>query len=204
MWAVAGVHPEHRRQLCDWIVSRGDRLVILDRYDKLPVRVGVDEPERVGVDRLLNAVAAKAKLAPGQPAVLVDAGSAVTVDWLDEEHVFRGGTIFPGIRLMTRALHAYTAQLPDVRVGPPAPAACRADRRSRRCRPASSGRWSAASKRSPAGCANPRRPRLHLFLTGGDAEWIVGAARRGGSKRRGRVRFRADGVAAARRSKGCC
>jgi len=173
-WAVAGVHPERRDQLCAWILARGDRLVLLDHYSRLPLQVGVDEPERVGVDRLLNAVAATAKLPPHQPAILVDAGSAVTVDWLDEEHVFRGGSIFPGVRLMTRALHDYTAQLPDVQIGPPAPALP-----GRSTIPAIQAGvfWAVVGgvekiidrlRRSAPGMP-------HVFLTGGDAEWIVGA-----------------------------
>ncbi len=55
----------------------------------------------------------------------MDAGSAVTVDWLDESGAFAGGAIFPGIRLMTQALHDYTALLPLVKVehaNPPLPA----------------------------------------------------------------------------------
>lgn len=121
-WAVAGVHPERCGRLRDWIVSRGDRAVMIDRYDLLPLTVDVDEPRRVGLDRLLNAVAAKSRLPPGRPAVLVDIGSAVTVDCLDERHVFRGGAIFPGLRLMTKALHDCTALLPAVEMGPSAPA----------------------------------------------------------------------------------
>ena len=53
--------------------------------------------------------------------MLVDAGSAVTVDWLDETHAFRGGAIFPGLRLMAEALHDYTALLPRVTIAVPVP-----------------------------------------------------------------------------------
>jgi type III pantothenate kinase len=173
-WAVAGVHPRRCDRLRDWIVSHGHRVVMIDRHDRLPIQAVVDEPGRVGLDRLLNAVAAKKRLPPGQPAILVDAGTAVTVDWLDEAHAFRGGAIFPGFRLMARALHKHTALLPEVTVGPPAPAlpgrstvpAIRAgvfwavlggvELIARRLRQAS-----------------PRPP--HVFLTGGDAEWVEGA-----------------------------
>jgi type III pantothenate kinase len=173
-WAVAGVHPERCQRLHDWLVGRGDSVVMLDRYDRLPLTVGVDEPERVGLDRLLNAVAAKKELGPRQPAILVDAGSAVTVDWLDEEHVFRGGAIFPGVRLMARALHEYTALLPEITVAPPVPALP-----GKSTVPAMQAGvfWAVlggidmiARRLRKAGTRVPL-----VFLTGGDARWIVDA-----------------------------
>jgi len=50
------------------------------------------------------------------PVVIADIGSAVTVDWLDENGVFKGGAIFPGLRLMAKALNDYTALLPVVEI----------------------------------------------------------------------------------------
>jgi type III pantothenate kinase len=70
---------------------------------------------------LLNGVAASHRLPAGGAAVLVDAGSAVTVDWLDESGAFAGGAILPGLGLMARALHEYTALLPLVQVAHPNP-----------------------------------------------------------------------------------
>ena len=127
--------------------ERGHRVVVLSKAEQLPLEVRVDRPDAVGIDRLLNAVAAKKRLAAIEvvapvpvgrrrgpraakrkhpvvhsPAVLVDAGSAITVDLLDENHVFRGGSIFPGLRLMGQALHDYTALLPLVEVREPVPA----------------------------------------------------------------------------------
>jgi type III pantothenate kinase len=97
----------------EWIESRGDPLLILSNSN-LPLDLAVDFPDQVGIDRLLNAVAAKFQ-GPG-PAVIIDAGTAVTVDWLDEQGVFRGGSIFPGFRLMTQSLCDYTARLPLVTI----------------------------------------------------------------------------------------
>jgi len=124
-WAVASTHPTRRTEFIHWAESRGDRVVVLDSTSKMPIVADVDEPGRVGIDRLLNALAAKSHLKPGQPAIMVDAGSAVTVDLLDENGHFAGGTIFPGFRLMALSLREHTAQLPLVDVsaefpsGPP-------------------------------------------------------------------------------------
>jgi type III pantothenate kinase len=120
-WVVASVQPQRSECFRRWIEEYGDRVTQLQFASQLPLAVGLEKPDHVGIDRLLNAVAAHSILPPGRPAILVDAGSAVTVDWLDETHTFRGGAIFPGLRLMAEALHQYTALLPRVAVTVPVP-----------------------------------------------------------------------------------
>jgi type III pantothenate kinase len=124
-WAVSGVHPHRRDRLMEWIKERGDAVVLVDDWRSLPLPVRLDHPEKVGIDRLLNAVAVKERLrgssSEGIPAVIVDAGSAVTVDWLDDSGAFSGGAIFPGVRLMAHALHDYTALLPLIEIAGPVP-----------------------------------------------------------------------------------
>jgi type III pantothenate kinase len=113
-WAVAGVHPKHVDQLVTWLRERKSAVHVIADYRELPLRINVDAPEKVGIDRLLNAVAAVARVPLGSPTVIIDAGSAVTVDLVDETSTFRGGSIFPGLRLMAQALHQFTAKLPLV------------------------------------------------------------------------------------------
>ena len=122
VWVIAGVHPQRGQRLHDWLTGHGQEVRVLAGHAMLPLVVNLERPDRAGIDRLLNAVAAKSKLPPGRGAVLIDAGSAVTVDWLDESHTFQGGCIFPGLDLMAEALHRYTALLPRVAVGRPIPA----------------------------------------------------------------------------------
>jgi type III pantothenate kinase len=121
-WVVSGVNPKTRTALIDWLRNHGQHVHLLDDPGQLPLRVKLDRPDHVGVDRLLNAVAANSRRPEGTPAVLIDAGSAVTVDWLDEEGAFCGGAIFPGLRLMTMALHSYTALLPLITINNSSPA----------------------------------------------------------------------------------
>ena len=120
-WVLTSVRPQRCGRLRDWLLAQGHRVVLLERAEQLPLATRVVEPNRVGIDRLLDAVAAKRRLPLGQPAVLVDAGSAVTIDWLDESHVFCGGAIFPGLRLMAQSLNDYTAFLPVVTIHEPIP-----------------------------------------------------------------------------------
>jgi type III pantothenate kinase len=119
-WVIASVRPERSERLKAWLEARGHRVRLLSIKD-LSLRVDLEHPEKTGIDRLVNAVAATTRLAPGEPAVLVSAGSAVTVDLLDASHTFRGGTISPGLDLMAEALHRFTALLPRVTVTLPLP-----------------------------------------------------------------------------------
>jgi type III pantothenate kinase len=113
-WIVAGVQPARRDALVAWLRERSESVSVLILHAELPLAVDVEVPERVGIDRLLNAVAANRRRPDNVAAVLIDAGSAITVDYLDGKGVFKGGAIFPGFRLMAQALHDYTALLPAV------------------------------------------------------------------------------------------
>lgn len=76
-----------------------------------PFVLSVREPEKVGPDRLCAVAGAWSE--GSREAVIVDAGTAVTIDLLSGG-AFRGGSIFPGITLLAGALHARTALLPLV------------------------------------------------------------------------------------------
>lgn len=116
-WVLSGVHPARRTQLAEWLRAGHFEVYLLDCFQHLPLPVQVEHPERVGMDRLLNAVAANARRNPGEAAIIVDAGSAVTVDLVDAAGAFRGGAILPGLGLMAKALRDFTAQLPLVDMG---------------------------------------------------------------------------------------
>src|SRR5262249_47039257 len=76
---------------------------ILSHHD-LPIVARLDFPDRVGLDRLAAAVAANVLRTAGSPAIVVDAGSAVTVDLVGTDGAFEGGTILPGFRMSAEAL----------------------------------------------------------------------------------------------------
>ena len=111
-WLVASVHPARLTQFREWAASRGEPVSVIDNYQQLPLQVEVETPTAVGIDRLLNAVAVKERLPKGTPGVIVDVGTAVTVDLLSPFHAFVGGAILPGPRLMFESLHRQTAKLP--------------------------------------------------------------------------------------------
>jgi type III pantothenate kinase len=113
-WAAASVNPPRLQRFAEWVRNRGERLVVIDDFRRLPLRVDVDEPGAVGIDRLLACLAARRRVEPDRPAIVISAGTAVTVDLIDETDTFRGGAILPGPWLMARSLHQYTAKLPLV------------------------------------------------------------------------------------------
>ena len=116
LWVVAGVHPERRDCFVRYPQLRGDRVQVLTRAVSLPLVVRLEKPDHAGIDRLLDAVAANNRRIAGRSAVVVDAGSAITVDALDTDGAFVGGAILPGLRLMAAALHEHTALLPRIEV----------------------------------------------------------------------------------------
>ncbi|HKW15566.1 MAG TPA: type III pantothenate kinase [Candidatus Krumholzibacteria bacterium] len=85
-------------------------LVVTSRV-MLPVKIATRRPARVGVDRICAACGALA--GGGRNAIVVDAGSAITVD-LVLDNRFLGGLIMPGPQMMLSAMHRFTAQLPDL------------------------------------------------------------------------------------------
>lgn len=84
----------------------------------IPIGRKLDGGAFVGEDRLLAAAAAYDKFK--QAVIVVDAGTAVTVDFVDGEGTFHGGAILPGMRMMLQALHEHTAQLPGLEPAAPA------------------------------------------------------------------------------------
>ncbi len=79
----------------------------------LPIAVATAEPEKTGVDRVLNVAAAYEQLK--KACVVVDAGTATTVDFCDDQGTFLGGCIVPGATLQASALHRVAPQLPELR-----------------------------------------------------------------------------------------
>jgi type III pantothenate kinase len=74
----------------------------------------VGQPQEVGADRLVNTVAAHDRY--GGPLIVVDFGTATTLDVVDRGGNYIGGVIAPGINLSLAALHMAAAKLPSVRI----------------------------------------------------------------------------------------
>ncbi|WP_179945466.1 type III pantothenate kinase [Spirosoma radiotolerans] len=98
-----------RRQLTEL----GSDFWILDNQTAVPIRKGYDTPATLGADRVAAAVGA-VTLFPDQACLVLDLGTCLTADLVDQDAVFQGGLISPGLRMRFRAMHEQTARLPLV------------------------------------------------------------------------------------------
>ncbi len=83
---------------------------ILTHKSELPFKNEYETPETLGTDRIA-AVAGAFLHFPGEKILIIDAGSAVTYDYLSRK-TFKGGNISPGLSMRFRALHRFTGKLP--------------------------------------------------------------------------------------------
>ena len=114
--AVASVVPALTGAV-EAIAERRDRPLLVASAGTVPLAVRVDRPDDVGADRLVNALAA-ARL-HGTPAVVVDFGTATTLDCVASDGAYVGGAIAPGLELGLEALAARTAKLPRIELRAP-------------------------------------------------------------------------------------
>jgi type III pantothenate kinase len=116
--AGASVNPNVMESLEHAIVQvTGKPVEWMGREIDLPISVLTDRPRETGVDRLLNIAAAYEQM--GKACVVVDAGSAMTIDCCDDAGAFLGGAILPGVEMQLDVLHERTAKLPRVKFEQP-------------------------------------------------------------------------------------
>ena len=84
---------------------------------KTGIKILYENPLEVGADRIVNSVAALARL--GGPAIVVDFGTATTFDVISQRAEYLGGIIVPGLQISADALFARAAKLPRVEVRKP-------------------------------------------------------------------------------------
>jgi type III pantothenate kinase len=85
--------------------------IILESQTPLPIRNKYQTPETLGKDRLA-AVSGAHFLYPGHDLLVIDAGTAVTYDFLNHKGEYHGGSISPGLSMRFRALYTFTSRLP--------------------------------------------------------------------------------------------
>ncbi|MGK5083693.1 type III pantothenate kinase [Bdellovibrionota bacterium FG-1] len=90
---------------------------VIDCHWPFSIQLTTKPPEETGIDRLVNAEAAWRFY--GGPAIIVDAGTATTIDALSADGTFLGGAILPGMEMMRDALGSKAAQLFSVDLKPP-------------------------------------------------------------------------------------
>lgn len=148
---------------------------VLSCKTRMPVTLDYATPETLGPDRMAAACGARA-LCEGRGCVIVDAGTCITVDYLDADGVFRGGAILPGIEMKLRALHTFTAKLPlleDVDLASE-PVTGRTTRESMEAGVLTATRYAVEGF---VAHYREREQDTAVLLTGGDANWVWGEGR---------------------------
>ena len=87
------------------------KVLFVSNSNTFPFQNLYTTPNTLGIDRLVLAAGAVLNY-PKQNRLIIDAGTCVTYDFVDENDNYLGGAISPGIRLRYEALHNYTANLP--------------------------------------------------------------------------------------------
>ena len=135
---LSSVNPRRASHVCASIEARlGAAPLMLGSDVPVPVQACVDRPEEVGSDRLLNVLAAFRR--KHIACLIVDLGTALTVDVCSKDGAYLGGVIAPGLEMSASALHDHTALLPRVQVRRPEAVTRSEERRAGKERRA---RWS--------------------------------------------------------------
>ncbi|MBN1384640.1 MAG: type III pantothenate kinase [Elusimicrobia bacterium] len=83
-------------------------------YKNIPMKVKLKNPAQAGADRLVNAVAVKTLF--GYPAIVIDMGTATTIDKISAKGEYAGGMIAPGLEMSVASLYEKTAKLPKIKL----------------------------------------------------------------------------------------
>ena len=94
---------------------RSQHFVLFDHNTPVPIDNKYDTPATLGQDRLAAAVGAK-HLCPNENLLIIDAGSAITYDFVSAKGEYLGGNIAPGLKMRFTMLHRMTKKLPLVEV----------------------------------------------------------------------------------------
>jgi type III pantothenate kinase len=89
---------------------RDKPVLLVDGRSSLPITLDVEEPLTVGADRIVNTLAASQLFR--RDAIVVDLGTATTLDCITGDGVFLGGVIAPGVLMMSESLSRKTSKLP--------------------------------------------------------------------------------------------
>lgn len=123
---VTSNHPKHAilsnvGKLPDLTITKLTTLIpilIVDASIKLPFKNKYKTPDTIGSDRLALAAAATTQY-PKSNVLVIDAGSCITYDFIDNNDNYLGGGISPGLSMRYKALNTFTAKLPLLTPIPP-------------------------------------------------------------------------------------
>ena len=93
----------------------GIKTLYLNHLTPFPITINYETPETLGNDRIANVVASSI-LYPNKNILIIDAGTCITIDFIDQNKEYQGGRISPGIEMRYKSLHKYTSNLPKLTI----------------------------------------------------------------------------------------
>lgn len=105
--SVRNINPS----LIDFLSKRCSAFIKLNQHTNLPIQNCYETPETLGKDRLAAIIGAWS-IMPNKASLVVDAGTAITYDFVTADGRYLGGNIAPGLSMRFKALHEYTEKLP--------------------------------------------------------------------------------------------
>lgn len=101
------------KELNDWLQNNSERYIELTNRTSTPMNIKYNNAHLLGHDRIAAAVGAMSRV-PGENVLVIDAGTAITLDVVNSNGTFLGGNISPGLSIRFQALNNYTDKLPLV------------------------------------------------------------------------------------------
>lgn len=115
---ICSVVPKLLKEVKDFTIKIFcQRALIVGKDVFVPIKNCYLDPKQVGQDRLVCAYAAMQLY--GKPAIIIDLGTAITLDVVSNKNNYEGGIIIPGIRLSAESLYKKTALLPRIDIHKP-------------------------------------------------------------------------------------
>ncbi len=143
----------------------------------LPIQLNYKTPKTLGADRVADACGA-VSLHPGEPCLVIDAGTCITVDFVDAKGVYHGGAIMPGLKMNLQALNTFTDKLPLIEIE----SVEKAPVLGRTTEESILAGTLGATLLALAGYVTlykEKAPGLRVLLTGGDAERLMASGANG-------------------------
>ena len=161
---------------------RSQHFVLFDHNTPVPIINRYDTPQTLGQDRLAAAVGAKS-LCPNENLLIIDAGSAITYDFVSEAGEYLGGNIAPGLKMRLTILQRMTKKLPlvDVEENELIPLF---GKNTRDAIAAGVIRGIAYEVKGYMRTLSEKVPHFQTFLTGGNAPYILNNVRTSRTEKR--------------------
>lgn len=96
------------------------QVVVVDRKAPFPFKNLYQTPETLGLDRMILAATAVLRY-PSTHRLVIDAGTCITYDYVDDQDQYHGGAISPGLQMRYNAMHHFTAELPQLELAEQVP-----------------------------------------------------------------------------------